>query len=105
MSGTTAKATVGLTTGLVTGVSTGTAVISYIVDGLGCYTTSVQTINATPAAITGTLNACVGESSTLSHTISGGTWSSGNTSIATVDASLRDYNLSDLTELLGNRII
>jgi uncharacterized protein YjdB len=87
MSGNTTKATVGLATGSVTGVSTGTAVISYIVDGPGCYTTRIQTINATPAAITGTMNACVDKTSTLAHTISGGTWSSGNTSIATVDAS------------------
>jgi uncharacterized protein YjdB len=87
MSGTTAKATVGLATGMVTGVSTGTALISYFVEGPGCYTTRIQTITATPSAITGTLNACIGESSTLSHAISGGTWSSGNTAIATVDAS------------------
>ncbi len=87
MSGNTSKATVGLATGIVAGISTGTAVISYFVAGPGCYTTRIQTVNATPTVITGTLNACVGASSSLAHTISGGTWSSGNTSIATVDAS------------------
>lgn len=83
----TAKATIVFNTGVLTGVAAGTTNITYTVAGPGCYTVSQVTIDATPAAITGTLNACVGSTSTLSHTISGGTWSSGNTSIATVDAS------------------
>jgi uncharacterized protein YjdB len=86
MSSNTAKATVVFDSGLVTGIATGTANITYTAAGPGCYTTSQITIDATPAAITGTLNACVGFTSTLSHTTSGGTWSSSNTAIATVDA-------------------
>ena len=39
------------------------------------------------AAITGTLNACRGNTSQLSNSITGGTWSSSNTSVATVNAS------------------
>jgi uncharacterized protein YjdB len=86
MSSNIAKATVVLDSGMVTGIATGTVNITYAVSGPGCYTTSLMTVDATPAAITGTLNACVGFTSTLSHTTSGGTWSSSNTAIATVDA-------------------
>ncbi len=83
----TSKATIVFNTGVLTGVAAGTTNITYTVSGPGCYTVSQVTIDATPAAITGTLNACVGSTSTLSHAVSGGTWSSGNTSIATVNAA------------------
>lgn len=87
MSSNTSKATIVFNTGLLSGVATGTSNITYTVPGQGCYTVSQVTIDATPAAITGTLNACVGFTSTLSHAITGGTWSSSNTAIATVDAT------------------
>ncbi|MBX2906592.1 MAG: Ig-like domain-containing protein [Taibaiella sp.] len=83
----TARATVGASTGVVTGVSTGTANITYTVSGGGCYTVTEVTVDATPSAITGTAHACVGLTSTLSHASGGGTWSSTNTSIATVNPS------------------
>ena len=78
-----ANATVGATTGIVTGVSAGIAVISYIVPS-GCFATRTVTINATPTAIGGTLAACVGGTTTLTNSISGGRWTSGSPLVATV---------------------
>lgn len=81
----TSKATVSSSTGIVTGVATGTANISYQI-GTGCLSITTVSINAVPVAITGTTNVCVGETTTLAHEVGGGTWVSGNTSKATVDA-------------------
>ncbi|MCF8450250.1 MAG: Ig-like domain-containing protein, partial [Taibaiella sp.] len=78
-------ATVG-STGLVTGVTAGTATISYQV-GTGCVSTRIVTVTTAPAAISGTLSASVGNTTTLSSTTTGGTWISSNTSIATVSAA------------------
>jgi trimeric autotransporter adhesin len=72
--------------GLVTGIAQGTATITYNT-GCGTVATSEMTINAQPAAITGTVSVCAGTSATLSNSVSGGVWSSENTSIATVNAS------------------
>ncbi len=82
-------ATVNPATGVVTGVATGTVTIVYTVTnscGTHSQTKSVDviTIPAAPPAISGTTSACVGSTSTLSNTTSGGTWSSANTAIATV---------------------
>jgi uncharacterized protein YjdB len=82
-----AKASVASASGIVSGVAAGTSNISYIRAGAGCLSVTQVTVNAALAAITGTLTACVGNSSTLAHTLSGGTWSASNTSLATVDAS------------------
>ncbi len=71
--------------GVVTGGSAGTAIISYAVSG--CYATRVVTVSTPPPAITGTFTVCAGNTTTLSNTSSGGTWSSGNTTVATVDIS------------------
>jgi len=82
-SSTPGTATVGSSTGVVTGVAAGTLTITYTLPA-GCFVTTAFTVNPTPLAITGTLNACVGLTSTLADASSGGTWSSSNTSIATV---------------------
>ena len=85
-------ATVNPATGVVTGVSTGTVTIVYTVTN-SCGTHSqtksvtVTTIPAAPPAIGGTASACVGAPSTLTNSTSGGTWSSANTAIATVNAT------------------
>jgi uncharacterized protein YjdB len=87
ISGSPEVATVG-STGIVTGLSAGTAAISYAVSGTGCtgYNILVMTVNA-PSAITGSLSVCSGAGTTLGNSISGGTWSSGSTGIATVGSS------------------
>ncbi|MBL7689949.1 MAG: Ig-like domain-containing protein, partial [Flavipsychrobacter sp.] len=79
-------ATTGMSTGIVTAASAGTARITYSISG-GCFTTRVITISATPAAITGPASVCVGTTATLGHPVSGGTWSSSNTSTATINGS------------------
>lgn len=74
---------------LITGVSPGTAVISYTVsDGCNIVTvTKTVTVYAIPtfASITGALGVCSGYTTTLVGTPSGGVWSGGTASIATID--------------------
>ncbi|MES2701288.1 MAG: Ig-like domain-containing protein [Bacteroidota bacterium] len=82
----TSVATVNSSTGTVTGVSAGNADITFTV-GTGCFTTSNITVNALPATIGGTLKACVGLTSSLSNTTTGGTWASSNSVVAAVDMS------------------
>ena len=72
-----------VTGGTVTGVSSGTAIISYTTPG-GCVVSKIITVNATPAAIGGTASACVGATTTLTDGTGSGTWSSSNTSIASI---------------------
>lgn len=72
------------TGGIVTGGTAGTATISY---NLGsCRATRVVTVNASPAAISGTASVCAGAATTLSSTTSGGTWTINNPAIATINA-------------------
>jgi len=53
------------------------------------FTSSTQTItiNSLPGPITGTPTVCVGATTNLSEAASGGTWSSGTASVATVNSS------------------
>jgi uncharacterized protein YjdB len=81
----TSVATVGASSGVVTGATVGTTRITYTVAG-SCYATVTFTVGATPAAITGNLSLCNGSTTALSSATTGGTWSSDNTSVATVDA-------------------
>lgn len=83
-SSSTANATVS-GSGVVTAISAGTSTITYTVTGVGCIATKAVTINAALDAISGTTSACVGNTSTLSHSVTGGTWTSSNTARATVD--------------------
>ena len=87
----TAVATV-TTTGLVSGIAAGTANITYsITNSNGCINASsmLVTVNALPIvpAITGGPGACLGNSQTLANTTPGGTWSSSNTAVATINGS------------------
>ena len=89
----TSIATVDITTGAVTGVAAGSVTISYTVTSLTCGS-SVSSANITinpspdPGNVTGSSAVCAGSTITLASdgTING-TWSSGNTSVATVDAN------------------
>jgi len=79
------------TAGVVTGISTGTDTIKYSVTN-SCGTTVktiVVTVSTVPtvASINGTTSLCTGSTVTLSDSTKGGTWSSGNTSIATISSS------------------
>ncbi len=87
-SSTTAVATIGSTTGSVTGVTVGNATLTYKISATGCYTTIPLTVNARPAIISGLTSVCeAGEGSiTLTDSISGGIWKSGNTALCTVDS-------------------
>ncbi|MBX2907560.1 MAG: Ig-like domain-containing protein [Taibaiella sp.] len=87
-SGTTAVATVNATSGVVTGISGGTSVVTYTLPGT-CFTTKTVTVNSLPTvnAITGGTTVCQGATITLANSTSGGSWSSANASIASVNSS------------------
>jgi hypothetical protein len=85
-SGTPAVASIGAFTGLLSATSAGTTVITYALPD-GCYSTLVETINPTPAAIAGTASVCAGFTTTLSDGTTGGTWSSVLASIATIGST------------------
>jgi trimeric autotransporter adhesin len=82
----TAVATAGSGTGVIGGVAAGTVTISYSLSGSGCTATTIVTVNPLPAAISGANNVCSGATTNLSDATSGGVWSSGTTSVATVGA-------------------
>jgi uncharacterized protein YjdB len=70
--------------GVVSGHIAGTTNITYSFSA-GCRTSVTVTVGAALPAITGTANACVNATSTLSNTVSGGAWSSSNAALGTVD--------------------
>jgi trimeric autotransporter adhesin len=82
-----AIASVGSGTGIVSGVSPGVADITYTV-GSACFVTTVVTVAFTPMPIAGTLTLCQGSTTTLTDGTGGGSWSSGNTIVATVSAGI-----------------
>lgn len=73
-------------TGLATwgGSSTGTAVMTYTMP-TGCYVVDTITVNIIPAAITGDMYLCTGDTATLANTTTGGVWSSSDYGIASID--------------------
>lgn len=73
-------------TGSVSSLAAGNTNITYVLP-TGCSTTVVVTVNSQPAAITGATILCSGVPSPLSDATSGGTWSSSNTFIASVNPS------------------
>lgn len=76
-------ATVGVGSGIVTGISPGVVTITYT------YCTHIVTYTVTvrplPAPISGMMILCESDTTTLTDGDPGGTWSSSNTSVATVD--------------------
>ena len=77
---------IGGTSGVVSSIATGTATISYILPG-GCNTsTTVAVVNSLPN-LKGIMLVCKGSTTSLSDSISGGTWTSGNTTIANVSTT------------------
>jgi len=77
--------------GVVSGVASGTAIISYTAtESFGTSTTTrIVMVNSLPSAytITGTATVTAGSTTTLSNAITGGTWSSSNTGIATLGST------------------
>ena len=79
-------AVVGSGTGVVTGVAAGVATISYSISN-GCSVTKSMTVFSLDP-IVGTLGVCApGTMVTLSNATIGGTWSSSNPSVATINSS------------------
>ncbi len=77
-------ATVNSGSGAVTpGATQGMGTIVYS-NGCGLAAQTTVTVNAAPSGITGTLALCSGSTSTLSDAAANGTWSSTNTTVATV---------------------
>ena len=72
--------------GAVTGIVAGTAVISYTLP-TGCASAYTIVVNPLPSAITGAFAACQGSVTVLADTSVSGSWTSGNTAVATVDAA------------------
>ena len=89
----TAVAIVNASTGIVTGISAGSATITYTVNGTGgcANATATRTVTVTAASSAGTLSGtqaiCVGSNTQFTSTTTGGSWSSSNTAIATVNAN------------------
>jgi uncharacterized protein YjdB len=83
-SGNTAVATVGSSSGVVSGIATGTAPITYTT-AAGCRATQEVTVMAQP--VIGAPQVCEGQTTALSCAISGGSWSSSDVAMVTVDAA------------------
>ncbi len=82
----TARATVDVNTGLVTGISSGSSVITYMVTP-SCYKTTIQNVKLAPNPIIGSSVVCQAATTGLSTSPAGGTWSSSNSTAATVGTS------------------
>ncbi len=85
-SGTPSVATIGIGTGVLNGVSGGTSNITYQLP-TGCRTFANVTVVTPPGAITGPASACPNLTMSLSNATPGGTWSSSNPTVGTVDPS------------------
>jgi len=78
-------ADVGSLSGIVTGIAPGTSVITYAL-ATGCSTSALINVNPGPAPIAGSNVICVGLTTTLSDVTPGGTWSSTNPGVGSIDA-------------------
>jgi gliding motility-associated-like protein len=89
----TAIATVNSANGVITGVSSGTTSIDYTIVGTGgCSNVTIsRSVTVTNPVVAGTLNGnqaiCISQTSTFSSTVAGGTWTSSNNAIATINAA------------------
>ncbi|MBS1533547.1 MAG: T9SS type B sorting domain-containing protein, partial [Bacteroidetes bacterium] len=88
-----AVATINAATGAIVGVSAGSATMTYTVAGSGgcpnATATRTTTVTAPISAgtLSGTQNICIGDSVTFGSTVLGGTWTSSNTAVATINAT------------------
>lgn len=72
--------------GVLSGVSDGVAPITYTLT-TGCTAVTNVTVNPLPTAISGTTSMCLGQSTSLTNGLAGGTWSSATPANALVDAT------------------
>jgi hypothetical protein len=88
ISSTPSVATVGSISGIVSGIAAGVTTITYNLS-TGCYITTPMTVNPLPAAVGGGTSIICEGSSTAAFTNAtpGGSWVSGNTSVATVGSA------------------
>jgi YD repeat-containing protein len=80
------------TGGFVSGIAAGNVIITYTLPS-GCLTSKVIQVDPLPSVITGPAFVCTGSTTTLND-IGGGTWSSSNTVVATVNISGMVYGIS-----------
>jgi trimeric autotransporter adhesin len=85
--------------GTVSGLVNGTTIVTYTLPS-GCTVWTEVTVNATPAAITGTAVVCKNATTALSNATPGGFWSSGLTTVATIDGTGLVTGIND-----GNSVI
>jgi len=78
------------TTANVTGVAAGVPYITYMYPD-GCFVASTVTVGAPPSVITGS-QVCTSNAYTFTDSVSGGSWSSTATGVATIDATLGIVN-------------
>jgi uncharacterized protein YjdB len=74
-------------TGIVTGVSVGVSEVTYTNPATTCMVRAAVTVDPAPAAITGGMSVCPGNTSALGHPVSGGTWASSNAAVASISAT------------------
>lgn len=86
--------------GMINGISAGNATITFR-NANNCITTKVVTINPLPATIVTPTDLCAGSTATLSTTPSGGTWTSSNTVVFTIDPISGDMT-AILVNFFGN---
>ncbi len=72
--------------GIVTGVSGGTTTITYSTNA-GCTAATTVTVYPLIPPINGKTSVCKGKTTTLINAVNGGTWSSSNSAVASIDAS------------------
>ncbi len=84
--------------GVVTGVSVGTSIITYTVTGPCGTARATKTISVTAGASAGTISGastvCPHDSITLTETVTGGTWTSSNTALATVSGTGKVFGVA-----------
>jgi len=83
-SGNTSVGTVGGASGVFAGISAGTTVVTYSVSG--CAALATVTVNQTPA-ISGLLSVPVGAGSLLHGLVTGGSWTSASTGVASIGST------------------
>ncbi len=86
-------ATIDYSSGLLTGVNKGSATVTYTLFGTGGCSNAIATasiiINGAPSAgmLSGIQTICLAGTNTFTSTVTGGTWSSGDPTIATINSS------------------